>query len=179
MGRRPLCSNSKTMGERHQGDEMKIFSMGTVQVLLIGLWVWTGPAEAGDCKGPWQRLHGYRGGDPCGELGLNSGEGTCRPGQQFETLCDDRKGGEYRICQGPRRCGPPPRDGESGFGQGPWDLDRRRHGPEDDYRRGWVPGDRHPRQRDRQDCRYWDFHYNQPCPPGYLNFDCRGGCERR
>jgi len=27
-------------------------------------------------------------------------------------------------------------------------------------------------------CNNWDYTYNQPCPPGFVNRDCRGGCER-
>ena len=27
-------------------------------------------------------------------------------------------------------------------------------------------------------CAYWDYKRNQPCAPGYINSDCRGGCER-
>jgi hypothetical protein len=27
------------------------------------------------------------------------------------------------------------------------------------------------------DCRQWDFAYNRPCPEGYVNYDCQGGCE--
>lgn len=26
-------------------------------------------------------------------------------------------------------------------------------------------------------CRQWDFVYNRPCPGGYVNYDCQGGCE--
>ena len=26
-------------------------------------------------------------------------------------------------------------------------------------------------------CARWDFIYNQPCPAGYVNYDCQGGCE--
>lgn len=26
-------------------------------------------------------------------------------------------------------------------------------------------------------CTTWDYVYNQPCPRGYVNKDCRGGCE--
>jgi len=25
-------------------------------------------------------------------------------------------------------------------------------------------------------CTTWDYTNNKPCPPGYLNHDCRGGC---
>ncbi len=31
-----------------------------------------------------------------------------------------------------------------------------------------------PRQ---DDCTRWDYDYNQPCPPGYINHDCRGNCS--
>lgn len=29
----------------------------------------------------------------------------------------------------------------------------------------------------QNDCRFWDYYYNQPCPYGFINYDCRGGCE--
>ncbi len=29
----------------------------------------------------------------------------------------------------------------------------------------------------QNDCTRWDYSYNQPCPPGYINRDCRGSCE--
>ena len=28
-----------------------------------------------------------------------------------------------------------------------------------------------------RDCRNWDYNYNTFCPEGYINYDCRGGCE--
>ena len=90
-------------------------------------------AHAADCSGPWQR------GATCQELGLDTHRGTCRPGDAYETLCDDSPEG-YRICQGPRRCDNAPQQGQ-------------------------------------QDCRLWDFAYNRPCPQGYVNSDCQGGCE--
>lgn len=37
--------------------------------------------------------------------------------------------------------------------------------------------DRGGRQQRNDDCRGWDFNYDQPCPRGYINEDCRGGCE--
>jgi hypothetical protein len=141
---------------------------------------------SGDCDGPWQRLHGFRKGEgtACQQLGLDPAKGTCRPGERFEILCDDRNGGEYRICRGERPCGPPPfRRDKPGFGGGEYGDDHRdRHGPGDDYRRGWQPGDRRQQWDDRRggpDCRFWDFHYDRPCPRGFMNFDCRGGCERQ
>jgi len=27
-------------------------------------------------------------------------------------------------------------------------------------------------------CGNWDFNYNTPCPQGYVNMDCKGGCEK-
>ena len=135
-------------------------------VVVTGFISYITAAEAADCSGPWKRLRGYEGGSggACAQLGLNSHQGTCQPGQAYETLCDDRAGGEYRICQGPNRCRPP------------------RHHRDDYDRRDWGPGDRHHPSPDGPpggpDCRYWDFHYRQPCPPGFMNLDCRGGCER-
>lgn len=35
-----------------------------------------------------------------------------------------------------------------------------------------------PQQSNTVPCSAWDYNYNQPCPPGYINRDCRGGCER-
>jgi hypothetical protein len=31
----------------------------------------------------------------------------------------------------------------------------------------------------QNDCGRWDYIYNFPCPPGFLNYDCRGHCERQ
>lgn len=135
---------------------------------LTGFFSATTAAEGADCSGPWKRLRGYRGeGGACAQMGLDSHQGTCQPGQAYETLCDDRAGGEYRICQGPNRCRPQRRHHD--------DFDGRDWGPRDDER----PHRRHDGPPGGPDCRFWDFHYRQPCPPGFMNFDCRGGCERR
>lgn len=29
----------------------------------------------------------------------------------------------------------------------------------------------------QQPCTSWDYAYNRPCPQGYVNYDCKGGCE--
>ena len=34
-----------------------------------------------------------------------------------------------------------------------------------------------PPRPQQNDCTHWDYSYNQPCPPGYRNHDCRGNCE--
>lgn len=59
-----------------------------------------------DCPGNFQQIPNYHPsmGHPCQYLGLNSRQGTCRPGDVYETLCDDASGGRYKICQGPRLC---------------------------------------------------------------------------
>lgn len=42
---------------------------------------------------------------------------------------------------------------------------------------GPTPCGRQPHQRrGAQDCTRWDYDSNRPCPPGYFNHDCRGGC---
>ena len=30
----------------------------------------------------------------------------------------------------------------------------------------------------QNNCANWDYNYNTPCPPGFVNYDCQGGCER-
>ncbi|MGB5233548.1 MAG: hypothetical protein WBN83_18720 [Desulfoprunum sp.] len=114
-------------------------------------------AGAADCSGGWKVLPGYQpgSGGVCAAMGLNTNAGVCLPGQRYETLCDDASGGRYRTCQGARQC-----------------YDDRRRG-DDDYRRG----DRGRRRGGDDGCRGWDYSYDQPCPPGYINRDCRGGCE--
>ena len=113
-------------------------------------------AGAADCSGGWRVMPNYQPGTGgvCAALGLDTHGGVCLPGQRYETLCDDASGGRYRTCQGPREC---------------YD-DRRRGG--DDYT-PWGGGGR----RGGDGCRGWDYNYDQPCPPGYINRDCRGGCE--
>ena len=108
--------------------------------LLSGVF-FSASALANDCGGRWLTLQGYRGGSggPCAALGLNARVGTCRPGDTHETLCDDRSGGQYKICKGPRRCG----------------------------------------AQTSSNCHNWDFNYGQPCPAGFYNYDCQGGCERK
>lgn len=108
-------------------------------------------AVAGDCPGGWQKIANYnksRMGAPCAYLGLDTHRGTCQPGQQYETLCDDASNGRYKTCRGPRLC----------YGaQQPVPT---------------IP------QQSAPPCSSWDYTYNQPCPPGFINRDCRGGCER-
>lgn len=108
-------------------------------------------AQGEDCPGtPWRRS----GGQSCQSMGLNSQRGTCLPGDEYETLCDDMKD-MIKTCFGPRRCQVEEHR-----------RDRHRDRRDDGYR-----GDRRP-----EPCN-WDYIYNQPCPRGYINFDCAGPCE--
>jgi hypothetical protein len=147
------------------------------------LFVSSLPSVASDCTGPWQKLHNLGGQSPCAALGLDSNRGVCRPGDTYETLCDDIQGGKYRICQGPRRCEPQRPSAPPGH---------LRPKPQDctgwdyQYNRPCPPGTRNTDCRggcdsvERQnDCTGWDYNYNQPCPRGFINRDCRGGCEPR
>lgn len=127
-------------------------------VVLLGTLASSSLAVAADCSGGWQVVPNYNpsSGGPCASIGLNTHQGVCQPGQRYETLCDDASGGRYRVCQGSRECYD--------------DRDRGRGG--DDF----FGGDRRRAPRD-SDCRGWDYLYDQPCPRGYVNDDCRGGCE--
>lgn len=141
---------------------MKKKIMYSLAVLVCGLLM-SSLAEAGwDCSGSFiPPPPGYNGrGGYCAFLGLNTNAGVCQPGQEYETLCDDAPQG-YKVCRGPRRC-----IEDRGRGGG----DRGRGG--DDF----FGGGRGRNNRDN-DCRGWDFIYDQPCPRGYINDDCRGGCE--
>lgn len=134
-------------------------------ITALAVVLFGGAAYAADCPGGWQVIPGYNSGmgAPCQHLGLNSHSGTCRPGDQFETLCDDASGGRYKTCQGrPCQRGNSGGGGNAGFGGG--------------GNAGFPPP---PQQQNNQPpCAGWDYSYNQPCPPGYVNRDCRGGCER-
>ena len=61
----------------------------------------------------------------------------------------DDKKNMIKACQGPRRCQEE-------------DVHRYR---DDSYR--------------RQEPCYWDFIKNQPCPRGFINLDCKAGCDSR
>lgn len=109
-------------------------------------------AVAGDCGGSYKTIPNYnksRMGSPCKYLGLDSHRGTCQQGQAYETLCDDASGGRYKTCQGLRSCYAT---------QQPQQLA--------------------PPATNQLPCTAWDYNYNQPCPAGFYNRDCRGGCER-
>jgi hypothetical protein len=150
-----LCDMSKDIAllyhtiKNECGDIMKksiLFSILLCQWVLLSAT----SVVASDCSGGWSVLPNYNPGvAPCKQLGLDSRRGVCQPGQAYETLCDDMKGGRYRICQGPRPCG----GGHT-----------------------VAPPQHHQQQ---QQCQGWDYNYNQPCPRGYVNYDCRGGCEPR
>ena len=101
-------------------------------------------SAASDCSGPWQSIQNIGNQAPCRALGLDSNRGVCRPGDIYEIFCDDKKGGRYRTCTGPRPCG----------------------------------AQAAPPINNNNNCVNWDYNYNQPCPPGFVNRDCRGGCER-
>ena len=84
---------------------MKSFSLVLAAVSFLSLAIFSS-AQAADCSGPWQK------GPTCQKLGLDTHRGACRPGDVYETLCDDSPEG-YRLCQGSRRCdggGPRPNE---------------------------------------------------------------------
>lgn len=133
---------------------------------------------AADCSGPWQILKNTRGQSPCMALGLDSNHGTCRPGDVYETLCDSTTKGRYRICPGPRACGPKPRHTKKAQDCTRWDYDYNRPCPPGYFNHDCRKGCRPAMQNNNNNCSNWDYNYNQPCPPGFVNRDCRGGCER-
>lgn len=156
--------------------------MKTRHLLLLALLsVLVIPASnslAGDCGGSWQVLKNRGGQSPCRALGLDSKRGTCRPGDTYETLCDDAKNGRYKICQGSRLCSgqAAPQGNKNNCSN--WDYTYNRPCPQgytnSDCRGGCEPAG----QSSNNNCSNWDYTYNQPCPPGYINRDCRGGCEK-
>ena len=128
-------------------------------------------ASAMDCPGGrWQVMPGYHPsmGGACQAMGLDSNAGTCLPGQAYETLCDDRAGGQYITCQGSRPC----------YGNRHHDRDRD-YGGDRYYGGGYAPAPPPPppRQRHLPPCTNWDYDANRPCPPGMVNLDCRSGCD--
>ena len=117
----------------------------SVLIFFLGACLCSQAANAEDCPGPWSILPNWDGYTaPCRQLGLDTHQGVCQPGQAYETLCDDAKGGRYKICQGPRPC--------------------------DTNVFPLPPAQNYP------SCYFWDYTRNQPCPPGYINHDCRGDC---
>ncbi len=135
--------------------------LAMLTVVATGL-LFASAAGAADCGGGWRVLPNYNpsSGGPCAALGLDTHRGVCLPGQRYETLCDDASGGRYRTCQGSRQCY------DDRGGRGGRDRD-------DDY----YPGGGGGGGGYNDGCRGWDYNYNQPCPRGYINRDCRGGCE--
>ena len=121
-----------------------------VLILTAVILLIASSTQAMDCPGGWQVLpKHYRGaGSPCQALGLDSHRGVCQPGHSYETLCDDTSKHRFKTCQGPRLC--------SGYGHVP------------------VPP---PPPVPQNNCTTWDYIANMPCPPGYVNPDCQGGCE--
>jgi len=151
----------------------KLISM----VLTLGFLGLSAPVYgAWDCSGPWKVMRNSKT-SPCKALGLNSRSGTCRPGDKYEVLCDDDKGGKYRTCFGPKRCRPQHHKNRDCTY---WDYTHNRPCPYG-YRNYDCQGgcDSYRQDDHAYNCRNWDYHYDRPCPPGYKNYDCRGGCEPR
>ncbi len=68
-----------------------------VGILALGL---VATAQGEDCPNtPWRN----NGGKSCRDIGLDSQRGTCLPGDEYETLCDDMQTG-IKTCPGSRRC---------------------------------------------------------------------------
>ncbi len=167
---------------------MKNITLTTLTIFCL-LLLSQGARAASDCSGPWQVLQNRQGQSPCKALGLDSNRGVCRPGDVYETLCDDMTGGKYRICQGPQRCGSAQSGNRNDCTY--WDNDYNRPcqaGTRNyDCRGGCDAQDERKYKKDRNyrndqndnACRNWDYNYDQPCPRGYINYDCRGGCEPR
>ena len=133
---------------------MKNIVTGCVTVITSMLLL-AGVVRADDCPGPWRVLPNYHPsqGAPCQILGLNSRMGVCLPGYAYETLCDDASNGRYKTCQGPRSC-----------------VAQVQPAP---------PPPRPVPPPRPADCTGWDYDHNRPCPPGYINRDCRGDCGPR
>jgi len=74
-------------------------------LVCSGLVVFSGMVFAGDCPGGWTVLPRWdHQTAPCRQLGLDSHQGVCLSGQPVEILCDDAKGGKFKICYGKRAC---------------------------------------------------------------------------
>ena len=153
----------------------------TLLTFFCILAAFTNADAASDCTGPWQTLQNTGGNAPCKALGLDSNRGICRPGDEYETLCDDAKGGQYRICRGPRRCyaGTPPRQPQNNQDCTFWDNDYNRPCPAGTRNMDCRGGCDAPAQKNQRNCQDWDYNYNKPCPNGFVNRDCQGGCEPR
>jgi hypothetical protein len=120
-------------------------------LLQVGFLAYT--VSAGDCSGNYTVLRNYQPGHggPCKMLGLDSHQGVCQAGYAYETLCDDTSGGRYKTCQGPRACNS-----------------------------NSVTQPSQPAQpaQPQPNCTSWDYSANRPCPTGYINRDCSGGCGK-
>ena len=79
--------------------------LGVLVVSFMAVMV-SSQVHASDCNGSWNVIPNYKKsmGSPCKALGLDSNNGTCQPGQEFETLCDDKAKGMYRLCTGNNPC---------------------------------------------------------------------------
>jgi len=80
--------------------------MRLVKMLFVLSVIMFGTVTAGfamDCiGGKWVD------GPNCAQMGLDTHAGVCRPGDIFETRCDDRRGSrgqtQHIICSGSQRC---------------------------------------------------------------------------
>ena len=143
---------------------------GTFLFMLI---FWSA-GNAADCTGGWKTIpeHDRTNRAPCEILGLDTHKGTCQPGQQYETLCDDASDWRYRTCQGPKPCRALRSSSKDCKN---WDFDYDQPCP-----RGYINTDCQgscDSVSTKPPCKHWDFNYNQLCPDGFVNFDCAGGCE--
>jgi len=76
---------------------MKKLIVIAIGILAMGM---VATAQGEDCPGAHWRKSG---GKTCRDLGLDTHRGTCLPGDEYETLCDDAPQG-IKTCSGPRRC---------------------------------------------------------------------------
>ncbi len=78
----------------------------TAVLIYVTIFFATSISFAADCGGGYSKIYKYdrANGTPCVQLGLDSHQGTCLPGQPYAILCDDKSKGRYRICQGHSPC---------------------------------------------------------------------------
>ena len=161
-------------------------------------------ASAADCPGA-----AWNYGGTCQSLGLDTHRGTCINGDQYETLCDDAGGGRYRICRGTRICSnnnPNSNDVSASAADCPgaaWNYGGTCQSLGLDTHRGTcINGDQYETLCDdagggryricrgtrtcsnnnpnsNNECMYFDYSRNRPCPLGYINPDCQGDCGTR
>ena len=132
-------------------------------------------ASAADCPGA-----AWNYGGTCQSLGLDTHRGTCINGDQYETLCDDAGGGRYRICRGTRICSnnnPNSNDVSASAADCPgaaWNYGGTCQSLGLDTR---TCSNNNPNSNN--ECMYFDYSRNRPCPLGYINPDCQGDCGTR